>query len=44
MTKFILHGGCTRRQTADNLKFYREIVKGLKGQSNVLVVLFATDS
>lgn len=42
MTKFILHGGCTRRKTANNLKFYQEIVKGVK-DPRILVVLFAGD-
>ena len=43
MTKFILHGGGTRRKTSDNLKFYKEIVKGVKGQAKILLVFFAGD-
>jgi len=40
-TKYILHGGAASRETEDNKKFFKEIMKGLSDSSNVLVVCYA---
>ena len=41
VTKYILHGGNTAEKSEDNKRFFREIVKDLKNQANVLIVYFA---
>lgn len=43
MTKYILHGGVTSRDTDDNRKFFLEIVKNLKSPINILCVYFARE-
>ena len=41
MTKFILHGGVTRRKSNQNRLFFKEIVKGLKSPIKILDITFA---
>lgn len=41
MTKYILHGGKTSLKSADNKKFFQEIVKDLVSPINLLIVYFA---
>lgn len=41
MTKYILHGGGTKRQTEDNKKFFAEIVRDLDDGANILCAYFA---
>ncbi len=41
MTKYILHGGYTSVPVESNRNFFREIVKGLKENAQILIVYFA---
>ena len=41
MTKFILHGGVTRRRNVRNRNFYAEMLKGEKEPLKILLVFFA---
>jgi len=40
MTKYILHGGASKRETEDNKKFFREIADSLPNSAEVLVVCY----
>ena len=42
MTKFILHGGFTRRDNELNRTFYEEFVKDVPNHGNILLVYFAS--
>ncbi len=41
MTKYILHGGATSRESEDNRNFFLEMIKGLSGTVNILCVYYA---
>jgi len=41
MTKYLLHGGATRNESADNTNFFKEIVKELPSNITILGVYFA---
>jgi peptidase E len=43
MTKYILHGGRTRRESAENATFFEEMIRGLPDLITVLLVLFARE-
>lgn len=43
MTKYILHGGETRRKSEDNKKFFFEMTDGLFNPVNILCVYFAKE-
>ena len=42
MTKFVLHGGFTRRDNELNRTFYKEFVKDVPSHGNILLVYFAS--
>lgn len=42
MTKFILHGGFTRKENELNRSFFEEFVRDIPDDGNVLMVLFAS--
>ena len=42
MTKFVLHGGFTRRDNELNRTFYKELVKDVPNHGNILLVYFAS--
>lgn len=42
-TKFILHGGMTRRQNDSNAAFFREFLKSIPDGGNILLVFFAAE-
>lgn len=43
MTKYILHGGETKRQSPNNKKFFSEITRGLSDGATILCVYFARE-
>lgn len=43
MTKYILHGGATSKDSPDNKKFFNEAIRGLQGQVTILCVYFARE-
>lgn len=43
MTKYILHGGETSRQSPDNKKFFSEITSSLSDSATILCVCFASE-
>lgn len=43
MTKYILHGGETKRKTPDNIKFFSEVTSGLSDGATILCVYFARE-
>ncbi len=43
MTKFIFHGGATRKPTEGNRKFFAEMAKGLSEPVRILLVYFARE-
>ena len=43
MTKYILHGGETSRQSSDNKKFFSEITNGLLDGATILCIYFARE-
>lgn len=42
MTKFVLHGGFSRRENDSNYKFYKEVVSDIDDGGTVLLVYFAS--
>ncbi len=44
MTKYILHGGFTRRDNESNRTFYKEFVSGIPNGGTVLLIYFASRS
>lgn len=43
MTKYILHGGATRKKTDDNKKFFAEMCKNKSNEINILCVYFTQE-
>ena len=41
MTKFILHGGATKKTVPGNQQFFREIISGFNGKVKLLLIYFA---
>jgi peptidase E len=42
MTKYLLHGGFTRRENDHNRSFFEEFLKDIQENANILLVLFAS--
>jgi len=42
MTKYVLHGGETKQASANNDRFFREMVRGFDTRAHILLVYFAS--
>ena len=42
-TKFILHGGMTRQENESNAAFFKECLRSIPEDGNILLVFFAAD-
>jgi len=43
-TKYILHGGYTRKKNAENIKFFTEFFRDIPENGTILAVLFASEN